>query len=196
VGAEAHPESVAMMASATAAKAVLARRNFWIILRPLKELILRDRLNFLHFVEHASEVTLQVVELPKLRPPFLSRGNGETLTRARGQLEAELMHFLWNVDRPLTARQVQQLFNVDVPALTTVITVLDRMAAKGRLTRAAESGKAATYQPVQSRVEQATRSLTEALAMSADRQTALMHLAGSLTPEDLKLLRDALDNSD
>ncbi len=118
------------------------------------------------------------------------------MTRARGQLEAELMHFLWNVDRPLTARQVQQLFNVDVPALTTVITVLDRMAAKGRLTRAAESGKAATYQPVQSRVEQATRSLTEALAMSADRQTALMHLAGSLTPEDLKLLRDALDNSD
>jgi predicted transcriptional regulator len=171
-------------------------RNFLVIFRPLRKVIQRHRLNFLHFVEHASEVTLQVVEHPKAQAAFLARGNGETLTRARGQLESEIMHFLWNVDRPLTARRVQSLFNVDVPALTTVITVLDRMVAKGRLIRTAESGKAANYAPAQSRVEQATRSLTEALAMSPDRQTALMHLAGSLTPEDLTILRAALENSE
>ena len=58
-----------------------------------------------------------------------------TRTRARGELELVVLRLLWAADEPLTAREIQDRFPGRVPASTTILTALDRLRAKGDVTR-------------------------------------------------------------
>ncbi len=117
------------------------------------------------------------------------------ITRNRGELEAEIMGYLWAAPEPLTAKELQQLFDSNVPAITTLITVLDRMCNKGQVTKCSSGGRSQVYAATHSQVDHVTTTMTSALHSTKDRTAALLHFAGSLTDDDRAFLRHALDNS-
>jgi predicted transcriptional regulator len=118
-----------------------------------------------------------------------------TTSRNRGELEADLMNVLWNASGPLTAREVQDTFTVKVPAITTVITVLDRLRTKGAVVREAAAGRSHVFSAARSRVHEITETMSTALHGADDRTAALLLFAGSLSDEDRQFLRAALDPS-
>jgi predicted transcriptional regulator len=66
-----------------------------------------------------------------------------------GSLESEVMAALWDAGDPLTVRDVQDILNrgrTPQLAYTTVLTVLQRLAAKGALARSAH-GRGHAYAP-------------------------------------------------
>ena len=68
---------------------------------------------------------------------------------ALGSLESEVMAALWEAGRPLTVREVLDVLNrgrASQLAYTTVLTVLQRLAAKGALGRT-ERGRGHAYAP-------------------------------------------------
>lgn len=116
-----------------------------------------------------------------------------TTSRNRGELEADLMNVLWNASGPLTAREVQDSFTVKVPAITTVITVLDRMRAKGSVVREATGGRSHVFSATRSRVLDITETMSTALHGADDRTAALLLFAGALSEEDRQFLRAAIE---
>jgi predicted transcriptional regulator len=116
-----------------------------------------------------------------------------TNSRSRGELEADIMNVLWNASGPLTARGVQDAFSVKVPAITTVITVLDRMRAKGSVVRAASGGRSFVFSAARSRVREITETMSTALHGADDRTAALLLFAGALSEEDRQFLRAAIE---
>lgn len=78
-------------------------------------------------------------------------------------------------------------------ALTTVITVLERMRAKGLIQRRAQAGQSFEYFAALTRLEHADSSIHTVLDNAGDRTAVLLRLAGSLTESDRSVLRDALD---
>src|SRR5260370_34209633 len=68
---------------------------------------------------------------------------------ALGSLEAQVMDALWAAGRPVTVRQALEVLNEDrTPPLayTTVLTVMQRLAGKGALTRTVR-GRGHAYAP-------------------------------------------------
>ena len=114
-------------------------------------------------------------------------------TRNRGELEADLMNVLWNATGPLTAREVQEAFTTNVPAITTVITVLDRMRTKGSVVRDATAGRSHVFSAARSRVVEITETMSSALHGADDRTAALLLFAGALSEEDRQFLRSAIE---
>lgn len=113
------------------------------------------------------------------------------MVRAKGELEALVINTLWDHPSGMTAKEVMEA----VPgrnALTTVITVLERLREKGKVTRHAEGGRSFEYSATRSRLSAATETIQEALTSAGDRQAALVLLAGSLSDDDKRLLREAL----
>ena len=112
--------------------------------------------------------------------------------RERGRLEADILDILWNSPDPLTVKSIQEAFAQPQPAVTTLITVLERLRAKGKVDRRAAGGRSYEYFASRSRLDQANESIHLALENAGDRQAALMLLAGSLTEADKVLLAKAL----
>mgnify|MGYP000499946589 CR=1 FL=1 len=115
------------------------------------------------------------------------------MQRAKGQLEAHILDVLRDAETPLTVKELQTRLSAPVPAVTTIITVLERMRSKGMVDRSASGGRSFEYFAAKSRIDQATASIHDALALAGDRQAALMLLAGSLTDADRDVLRRALE---
>jgi predicted transcriptional regulator len=114
-----------------------------------------------------------------------------------GELERAIMELLWERTAtgagPATARDVSRaLADERDLAHTTVMTVLDRLAKKGFLHRERD-GRAWRYRPVDSREEYVTELMLGALALTGDRDAALTHFARSVSGEEAKVLRRALD---
>jgi predicted transcriptional regulator len=114
-------------------------------------------------------------------------------SRNRGELEADVMNVLWDAPGPLTAREVQEAFTVKVPAITTVITVLDRMRTKGSVVREATAGRSYIFSAARSRVVEITETMSTALHGADDRTAALLLFAGSLSEDDRQFLRSAIE---
>ena len=112
--------------------------------------------------------------------------------RQRGQLEADILNVLWDHNVPLTVKALQDLFPEPKPAVTTLITVLERLRTKGSVERQAAGGRSFEYFASRSRLDQANDSIKNALENAGDRHAALMLLAGSLTPKDRDVLAQAL----
>ena len=113
--------------------------------------------------------------------------------RGKGELEAAIMTVLWDAEKALTAREVQERFTTDVPAITTLITVLDRMVLKGLVTKSALGGRSYSFAASRSRLDDVTITMNEALSSVDDKAAVLMHFAGSLSKADRALLRKAID---
>lgn len=112
--------------------------------------------------------------------------------RQRGQLEADILDVLWGASEPLTVKAVQERFPEPRPAITTLITVLERLRIKGSVDRRAAAGRSFEYFASQSKLDQANSSIHLALDSVEDRHAALMLLAGSLTEKDRDVLASAL----
>jgi predicted transcriptional regulator len=116
-----------------------------------------------------------------------------TANRNRGELESDIMTILWAAETPLTAKEVQAQFTDKVPAITTLITVLDRMKDKGQVVKEATGGRSYTYAATQSRTAHLTTVMNAALQSADDHVAVLMHFAGNLSDEDRAFLRHAID---
>jgi predicted transcriptional regulator len=114
--------------------------------------------------------------------------------RQRGQLEADILDVLWTHTEPLTVKAIQEFFPAPQPAVTTLITVLERLRIKGNVDRRAAAGRSFEYFASRSRLDQANESIHLALHNAGDRQAALMLLAGSLTEKDRDVLARALSS--
>lgn len=113
-------------------------------------------------------------------------------TRNRGELESALMNVLWSSETALTAREIQQRFSTHVPAITTIITVLDRMRLKGSVERESSGGRSHVFRAAHSREDQVASVMADALATASDQSAALMLFAGSLSADDRAFLSRAL----
>jgi predicted transcriptional regulator len=115
--------------------------------------------------------------------------------RRFGELEAVIMDRLWKLGRPVLVREMVDDLRPDrTLAYTTVMTVMDNLYHKGWLRRERD-GRAWRYEPTGSRSGYTAALMSDALATSTDRRTALAHFALQMSPQDAALLRDALDQA-
>jgi predicted transcriptional regulator len=101
-----------------------------------------------------------------------------------GDLEREVMTQLWESAGPLSVRQVHEALRGRDLAYTTVMTVLDRLAKKGVVTRERD-GRAWLYAPVQTREQMTAGLMMDALQDTPDRDAALAYFVGQLSPDAL-----------
>src|SRR5947207_3124411 len=113
--------------------------------------------------------------------------------RRFGELEAVIMDRLWEWGRPVLVREMVDALHDDRGlAYTTVMTVMENLYRKGWLRRERD-GRAWRYEPTGSRSGYTAALMSDALATSPDRRTALKHFALQMSPHDAALLREALD---
>lgn len=110
-------------------------------------------------------------------------------TRARGELESEVMRLLWEENQPVGAHDLQKKFADPQPAYTTLMTALSRLEKKGRVVRSGDSPRKVRFIPSRSDEEYASETMMTALGEAGDRRAALLAFAGNLNDEDLDLLR-------
>lgn len=115
--------------------------------------------------------------------------------RVRGELESEVLRRLWALDGPVTSRALREGFAEDArPALTTLLTILERLERKGLVRREPGPG-ASLFSASRSESAQAASAMEDALAAVSDRESALVHFAGRLSDADVAALRKALGAS-
>ncbi|GAA1050093.1 BlaI/MecI/CopY family transcriptional regulator [Arthrobacter russicus] len=121
------------------------------------------------------------------------RGAGK-MRRNRGELETRVMRILWNAGRPLAAREVLDQFPQDeaVPALTTMLTVLDRLGKKGAVLKSPARAGGSVFAAAVSESESTAEAMVSALVSSNDRSAALLSFAGELDERDIEILRRVL----
>lgn len=109
--------------------------------------------------------------------------------RERGHLEAEVMQLLWSNPGGLTSAQLETAFTERRrPARTTLLTVLSRLEDKDLVARTSAPG-GAVFRATQAQSEHVASSMARLLESSADRNSALTHFVGSLSEQDLDMLR-------
>jgi len=109
-----------------------------------------------------------------------------------GELERAVMDVLWDRGGPATVRQVADALTGRELAYTTVMTVLDRLAAKRAVTRE-RVGRAWSYRPTASREAYIARLMLDALDLTGSRDAALVRFARSVSGEEADVLRKALE---
>lgn len=114
------------------------------------------------------------------------------MARDRGQLEADVMRQLWDADRPRTAKELQSGFGPGAPAITTLLTVLDRLHRKGLVNRS-DARTNITFTAAQSESDRIVGSMLQSLQETGDRQAVLLRFAGDLDSSDAEVLRRALE---
>jgi predicted transcriptional regulator len=108
-----------------------------------------------------------------------------------GELERAVMAALWDNRAGLSAREVQAAVAPPPLAVTTVLTVLDRLGSKQLVRREAE-GRAHRYFAVSSRADFLSQLMSDVLDQSDDRAAVLARFVGSIPAEDTARLRRLL----
>jgi predicted transcriptional regulator len=109
--------------------------------------------------------------------------------RGFGDLEAVIMHRVWDHGGPVTVRELfDELQRERVIAYTTVMTTMDNLHRKGWLTRVKE-GKAYRYTATASREEYSARLMREALDDGGDTRAVLSHFVAQMDGEESEVLR-------
>ncbi|WP_412537853.1 BlaI/MecI/CopY family transcriptional regulator [Longispora sp. K20-0274] len=114
--------------------------------------------------------------------------------RAAGELESEALGALWAAAGPLTPAELQAALG-DGLAYNTVHTILTRLMDKGLVERST-GDRRSRYSPVKNATQLAAERMREVLTTVGDRAEALQHFVTSLSPEDDRALRAALDRTD
>ncbi|OYN96360.1 putative transcriptional regulator [Propionibacteriaceae bacterium ES.041] len=109
----------------------------------------------------------------------------------RDHLRRAVLDLLWEYPDGLTAAEVQQLLADRELALTTVITVLDRLRAEGEVDRE-RHGRAYRHRTTRSREETVAKVMLEALHTGGDSHRALSRFVDSVNPAEASLLSTAL----
>jgi predicted transcriptional regulator len=108
-----------------------------------------------------------------------------------GDLERAVMEVLWSAGAPLAAADVVAALPGRELAITTVLTVLDRLRRKQMVTRQ-RAGRAYRYTPTSTREQLVADAMVEALGGSDDRSAAFARFIESVSEDDADLLRKAL----
>lgn len=112
--------------------------------------------------------------------------------RGLGELEAAVMHVVWDLAGPVTVRDVlEHLLRDRQLAYTTVMTVMDNLHRKGMLRRA-KHGRAWLYEAAAGRGEYTARIMRDVLRSADDQTAAMMHFVASMTEQESQTLRDLL----
>jgi predicted transcriptional regulator len=109
--------------------------------------------------------------------------------RGFGDLEAVIMHRVWDHAAPVTVRELfDELAGERTIAYTTVMTTMDNLHRKGWLARVKE-GKAYRYTATASREEYSAGLMREALDDGGDTQAVLSHFVAQMDGEESEMLR-------
>lgn len=109
----------------------------------------------------------------------------------RAPLERAVMDTLWAAPGGLPAADVVAALPGRELAVTTVLTVLERLRGKGMIERERE-GRAYRYRAVADREALVAQAMLEALGDSTDRALALSRFVDGAPAEDLEALRRVL----
>ncbi len=104
------------------------------------------------------------------------------------------MEVLWAHDGPVSVRAVHAALDDRGLAYTTVMTVLTRLANKNVVKRTRQ-GRAWLYEPAAGREAYVADLMLEALELSGDRGSALVHFAKSVSSDEADALTRALDHA-
>ncbi|HEX4833813.1 MAG TPA: BlaI/MecI/CopY family transcriptional regulator [Trebonia sp.] len=116
--------------------------------------------------------------------------------RGFGDLEAVIMHRVWEHEGPVTVRELFDGLRLTRPiAYTTVMSTMDNLHRKGWLARERD-GKAYRYTAVASREEYSARLMGEALAEAGDAEAVLSHFVAAMDGGQADALRAILDRFD
>ena len=112
--------------------------------------------------------------------------------RGFGDLEAVIMHRVWEYSRPVTVRELfDELAGERTIAYTTVMSTMDNLHRKGWLGRVKE-GKAYRYTATASREEYSARLMREALEGGGDTEAVLSHFVAQIDSGESEALRSVL----
>jgi predicted transcriptional regulator len=112
--------------------------------------------------------------------------------RGFGDLEAVIMHRVWERGEPVTVRELfDELSAERTIAYTTVMSTMDNLHRKGWLDRVRE-GKAYRYTATASREEYSARLMREALADGGDAEAVLSHFVAQIGNGESQALRSVL----
>lgn len=111
---------------------------------------------------------------------------------ARRRLEQVVLEVLWASPAGMPAQDVRAAVGEPRPAVTTVLTVLERLRAKGLVTRARQR-RAFAYRATAAREQLVAAAMLAALQDSTDRALALSRFVDAVADDDLCALRRALD---
>jgi predicted transcriptional regulator len=108
-----------------------------------------------------------------------------------GELERRVMDVLWDFpDAPLTGREVAD--QLPDRAYTTVLTILDRLRRKGLVHRTVE-GRTHRFEAAETREDYMAELMIDAMGDIGDRGAVLARFAESVSSEEARVLRRALD---
>jgi predicted transcriptional regulator len=109
--------------------------------------------------------------------------------RGFGDLEAVIMHMVWDHDGPVTVRELFDELRQDrAIAYTTVMSTMDNLHRKGWLARQKE-GKAYRYTSTASREEYSARLMRDALADGGNAEVVLSHFVAQMGGAESEALR-------
>lgn len=112
--------------------------------------------------------------------------------RGFGDLEAVIMHRVWEYGRPVTVRELfDELSAERTIAYTTVMSTMDNLHRKGWLGRV-KNGKAYRYTAIASREEYSARLMREALVDGGDTEAVLSHFVAQIDSGESEALRSVL----
>ena len=111
-----------------------------------------------------------------------------------GSLEAEVLSYLWSRPDGATPVEIHEALHLPV-VYTTITTIVVRLWKKGLLTRT-PVGRAFTYRPLVSEAALTAERMQTALRKATDADGALAHFVGSLSAEELQVLRRRLAEMD
>jgi predicted transcriptional regulator len=110
-----------------------------------------------------------------------------------GDLERKVMDVLWDsASGPLTGRQVAD--HLGDRAYTTVLTILDRLRRKEMVKRTTE-GRIHRFTASDTRESYMAELMIDAMDDSSDRGAVLVRFAESVSSDEAKVLRRALDEA-
>ncbi|HZR53340.1 MAG TPA: BlaI/MecI/CopY family transcriptional regulator [Streptosporangiaceae bacterium] len=113
--------------------------------------------------------------------------------RGFGELEAVVMHRVWEHDSPVTVRELfDELRRERAIAYTTVMSTMDNLHRKGWLDRVKE-GKAYRYAATASREEYSARLMREALVGGGDTEAVLNHFVAQMKGDESEVLRAVVE---
>jgi predicted transcriptional regulator len=118
----------------------------------------------------------------------------EASLRGFGELEAVIMHRVWQHAEPVTVRELfDELAAERTIAYTTVMSTMDNLHRKGWLDRAKE-GKAYRYTATASREEYSARLMREALVDGGDAEVVLSHFIAQIGSGESEALQSVLSD--
>jgi predicted transcriptional regulator len=123
---------------------------------------------------------------------MMTRDDAGGAVRGFGDLEAVIMHRVWEYGKPVTVRDLfDELSAERTIAYTTVMSTMDNLHRKGWLGRVKE-GKAYRYTATASREEYSARLMREALDAGGDTEAVLSHFVAQIDSGESEALRSVL----